>query len=60
MLTYEQVKPEDTKNGYDYKNQAWVINGKYFPCGHAGTKWDCDCYGRKHAGEPVAADAEIE
>lgn len=39
--------------GYDYQRQAWVINWKYYPCGHTGTKWPCDCYGRTHAGEPV-------
>lgn len=44
-------------NGYDYKNQAWVRNGRYYDCSHPEN--DCGCYGRKHAGEPVAADAEI-
>jgi hypothetical protein len=43
----------NTLNGYDYKNQAYVVNGKYYPCGHAGTKWPCDCYGRLHSGESV-------
>ena len=37
-------------NGYDYKNQAWVKNGKYVKCGHPA---DCNCYGKKHEGEPV-------
>jgi hypothetical protein len=40
-------------NGYDYQNQAWVINGKYYPCGHVGTQHECNCYGRNHSGEPV-------
>lgn len=22
-------------NGYDYTNQAWVVDGKYARCGHA-------------------------
>ena len=35
-------------NGYDYDNQAWVINGKYRRCGHL-TK--CTCYGTIHEGE---------
>lgn len=38
--------------GYDYKNQAWVLEGVYATCGHTG---DCPgahmCYGRMHAGE---------
>lgn len=46
-------------NGYDYKNQAWVVNGRYYPCGHAGTEWPCDCFGRKHSGELVREDAEV-
>jgi hypothetical protein len=47
-------------NGYDYKNQAWVMRGVYQDCNHPlrgqrtaiGTIWDgCHCYGREHAGE---------
>ena len=53
-------------NGYDYTNQAWVIDGKYVPCGHVriqvrkpdGTRelkdW-CNCYGRLHRGEETKA-----
>jgi len=37
-------------NGYDYKNQAWVENGKYIRCGHP-ENMNCDCYGREHEGE---------
>jgi hypothetical protein len=44
-------------NGYDYKNQAWIRNGRYYDCNHP--ERNCGCYGRKHAGEPAAADAEI-
>ena len=39
-------------NGYDYVNQAWVVNGKYIRCGHPETM-DCRCYGREHEGEYV-------
>lgn len=46
-------------NGYDYTNQAWVVNGRYYPCGHAGTEWPCECFGRLHAGEAVRPDAEV-
>ena len=44
-------------NGYDYTNQAWVIDGKYVRCGHGtldggyGTQKACNCYGRLHEGE---------
>jgi len=36
-------------NGYDYTNQAWVLNGMYVPCGHPSTM-NCNCYGTEHAG----------
>ena len=44
------------QTGYDYTNQAWVEDGRYCRCGHNSP---CGCYGRLHAGEPVAADAEV-
>ena len=37
-------------NGYDYKNQAWVINGKFERCDHP-KNMNCNCYGRIHEGE---------
>ena len=37
-------------NGYDYKNQAWVLNGRYVECGHPSSM-DCGCYGREHKDE---------
>lgn len=45
-------------NGFDYANQAWVINGKYQRCGHP-VMFVCDCYGRKHEGETLATNAEV-
>ena len=39
-------------SGYDYTNQAWVIDGKYIRCGHPDSM-DCGCYGREHEGELV-------
>ena len=42
-------------NGYDYKNQAWVLGGCYVSCGHPATK-KCNCYGRLHDGEETKAD----
>lgn len=54
-------------NGFDYINQAWVLDGKYQDCGHpkqgevyedpfeGRSVWGgCDCYGRLHSGEPSA------
>ena len=38
------------QNGYDYKNQAWVINGVYVACNHP-FDLDCSCYGKEHEGE---------
>lgn len=38
---------------FDYKNQAWVRDGKYVRCGHPALM-NCGCYGRLHAGEPIA------
>lgn len=37
-------------NGYDYINQAWVLDGRYIRCGHPETM-DCHCYGKDHDGE---------
>ena len=37
-------------NGFDYKNQAWVVGGKYVRCGHPETM-NCGCYGKRHEGE---------
>jgi hypothetical protein len=44
------------REGYDYRHQAWVVNGKYQRCGHGKP---CDCYGTRHHGEPAAKDADI-
>jgi hypothetical protein len=41
---------------YDYTNQAWVQDGRYLGCGHS---LPCDCYGRRHEGEAVTANAEV-
>lgn len=46
---------KDDKVQYDYKNQAWVINGKYVACNHSSIV--CDCYGTEHYGEEP--DAEL-
>lgn len=35
---------------FDYKKQAWVINGVYAPCNHPEAM-NCSCYGKRHAGE---------
>lgn len=40
---------------YDYNRQAWTKDWRYRDCGHPETM-DCECYGRKHAGERVDAE----
>lgn len=44
-------------NGYDYKNQSWVVDGKYVRCGHPNNI-DCGCYGKIHEGEKCNISAE--
>ena len=44
--------------GFDYKHQAWVEDGRYVACGHPDRP-ACGCYGSVHAGETIAADAEL-
>ena len=41
-------------NGFDYENQAWVVDGKFAACGHPANM-RCGCYGREHAGELTVA-----
>src|ERR1700686_2176809 len=44
---------------YDYRNQAWLLDGKYVSCSHPA-EMDCKCFGRVHSGEEAADDAELE
>lgn len=44
------LAPKDSDHEYDYKNQAWLVNGKYVRCGHAENVF-CLCFGRLHEGE---------
>lgn len=46
-------------NGFDYENQAWVIEGKYLRCGHPD-QMDCSCFGKVHDGELVDDYKTIE
>ena len=45
-------------NGYDYENQAWILNGRYVRCGHPESM-DCGCYGRAHEGETVKTERAL-
>lgn len=45
-------------SGYDYRNQAFVVNGKYLACSHPASM-ACDCFGTRHAGEPLKANADV-
>lgn len=55
MLSRASVDQYDSTglliHGYDYINQAWIVNGKYVRCGHSPSV-ECNCYGRIHAGQP--------
>lgn len=57
-LTPAQIEKASTNNivvspagnGFDYRNQAWIEDGRYMPCSHPKP---CTCYGTKHELEPV-------
>ena len=55
-------------SGYDYTNQAWILDGVYVRCGHPevgerlpdGQQWTgCQCYGLIHEGEAPMVGASI-
>ena len=48
-----------TNEFYDYKNQAWVVNGKYIKCNHPD-EMNCNCYGKLHEGEIAAEEPKEE
>lgn len=50
----DEYKSNKLYNGYDYNNQAWVVDGKYARCGHPDSM-NCGCYGRTHEGEEYKA-----
>lgn len=48
---------DDDANGFDYKNQAWVVDGRYVACGHR--KPCTTCFGTLHVGERPAEGVEV-
>lgn len=48
----DQYQNDRLFNGYDYKNQAWVLKGVYQACNHPNSM-NCRCYGKVHGGEPT-------
>ena len=44
------TKQDNIEFLFDYRNQAWIVGGKYRDCGHP-EDMDCGCFGRKHKGE---------
>ena len=63
LMTHPKVE-----SGYDYTNQAWIMDGVYVRCGHPelgerlpdGQVWmGCQCWGRLHEGEPPVVGASI-
>lgn len=53
--TSNQYKAGRLINGYDYNNQAWVVNGVYVTCDHP-INMSCGCYGRDHQGQKTITD----
>ena len=54
QITVDEPPEPFAANGFDYDNQAWVIDGTYRRCGHPDSM-SCGCYGREHEGEMVSA-----
>jgi len=58
LFTLAQIKKAEEKSialnsdgsGFDYTNQAWIMDGRYIRCGHIT---DCNCFGKSHHGEPI-------
>jgi len=50
-----EYKNDRLINGYDYTNQAWVLNGQYIVCGHPADM-DCGCYGKEYAGKETPVE----
>ena len=49
-LTDPFAHPVFEGSRFDYRNQAWLVNGTYQDCGHPEAV-DCECFGRIHEGE---------
>jgi len=54
-ISRNEYKDNRLINGYDYTNQAWVLNGKYITCGHPADM-DCGCYGKEHVGKETSKE----
>jgi len=50
IVKIQQVKDGRLINGFDYKNKAWVKNGKYVKFFHHKSI-ACSCFGKVHEGE---------
>jgi len=59
LVALTALAARELLNGYDYKNQAWVRNGRYVRCGHPASM-NCGCYGLTHQGELVAPGVEVQ
>ena len=46
----EQQATEKLSCSYDYRNQAWIADGRYVRCGHPESM-HCACHGKLHEGE---------
>ena len=50
LASQHNISVDPEGNGFDYANQAWIVDGRYAPCGHSKP---CECYGTKHELEVV-------
>lgn len=57
VIALERVA-ESVGIGFDYENQAWVVDGRYVSCAHPASM-NCNCFGKIHVGEAPAANADI-
>lgn len=56
-MGYFTVKAQ-TSTQYDYKNQAWVVDGKYADCAHPQAM-NCGCFGRVNKGKEAPLSEDI-
>lgn len=44
---------------YDYRNQAWIVDGRYVACEHP-ERVRCRCYGTAHAGQVAEQHEDVQ
>lgn len=56
-LSSDEIVTGRLMNGFDYRAQAWVKDGRYVRCGHPEAM-ACGCFGREREGEETVAQAQ--